>query len=121
MGVRTDGAVSSEALPAATTIKVGTEVRAMSRAEISSGRRFDDSMRWVRTSDSNVSAPVCGGMQYEAHRTNCHAPDEDLPVLEGFFDLATPRNPDSMVSIHTPSAMLDTHRQRGCSVRIPCD
>ncbi|GAA3237817.1 hypothetical protein GCM10010532_076860 [Dactylosporangium siamense] len=121
MGVRTDGATSSEALPAATTIKVGTEVRATSRAEISSGRRFVDSMRWVRTSESNVGAPVCGGMQNEALRTNCHAPDEDLPVLEGFSDLGTPWNPDSMVSIDTPSAMLDTHRQRGCSVRIPCD
>lgn len=44
-GVRLCGVVSSVALPAATTIIVGTEVSATSSAEMSSGLRFEEKMR----------------------------------------------------------------------------
>ncbi|GAA2368836.1 hypothetical protein GCM10010170_068920 [Dactylosporangium salmoneum] len=50
-GERVTGAVSRVALPAATTIIVGTEVSSTSSAEISSGRRFGENRRWWRTSD----------------------------------------------------------------------
>jgi hypothetical protein len=49
--VRAGGAVSSVALPATTTIMVGTEVSRTSSAEISSGRRLGENSRWWRTSE----------------------------------------------------------------------
>ncbi|WP_432833698.1 hypothetical protein [Dactylosporangium sp. CA-092794] len=52
-GARVGGALSSVALPAATTIIVGTEVSSTRSAEISSGRRFGEKGRWLRTSDDN--------------------------------------------------------------------
>jgi len=54
-GVRAGGAVSSVALPATTTIIVGTDVSRTSRAEISSGRRFGENRRWLRTSEDNTA------------------------------------------------------------------
>ncbi|GAA3279734.1 hypothetical protein GCM10020218_031410 [Dactylosporangium vinaceum] len=44
-GERGGGAVSSVALPATTTIMVGTEVSRTSSAEISSGRRLGENSR----------------------------------------------------------------------------
>ena len=44
-GVRAGGALSSVALPAATTIMVGTDVSSTSSAEISSGRRLGENSR----------------------------------------------------------------------------
>ncbi|WP_433082046.1 hypothetical protein ACQP1P_00530 [Dactylosporangium sp. CA-052675] len=52
-GVRVGGALSSVALPATTTIIVGTEVSSTSSAEISSGRRLGENSRWLRTSEDN--------------------------------------------------------------------
>jgi hypothetical protein len=59
-GDRAGGAVSSVALPAATTIIVGTEVSSTSSAEMSSGRRFGEKGRWWRTSEDN-GTPICLG------------------------------------------------------------
>ncbi|GGM83919.1 hypothetical protein GCM10007977_101690 [Dactylosporangium sucinum] len=50
IGARDGGVLSSVALPATTTIIVGTEVSATSSAEISKGRRFGENVRCVRTS-----------------------------------------------------------------------
>jgi hypothetical protein len=65
IGAREGGALSSVALPTATTIIVGTEVRATSSAEMSSGRRLGENGRCVRTSDTTHSSKAGAGRQWD--------------------------------------------------------
>jgi hypothetical protein len=65
IGAREGGALSSVALPTATTIIVGTEVRATSSAEVSSGRRLGENGRCVRTSDTTHSSKAGAGRQWD--------------------------------------------------------
>ncbi|MEV6925469.1 hypothetical protein AB0M46_13360 [Dactylosporangium sp. NPDC051485] len=83
-GERVTGAVSRVALPAATTIIVGTEVSSTSSAEMNSGRRFGENSRWWRTSDCK-RAPNVGD-----NRTNATYPRRQCPTW-GYFPGSTRR------------------------------
>ncbi|MFG2038853.1 hypothetical protein [Dactylosporangium sp. NPDC048998] len=61
-----DDALSSVALPAATTIIVGSEVSSTSSAEISRGRRLGENGRWLRTSDDNGAPDKREGIRTNA-------------------------------------------------------